>query len=227
MFIIRYTLVLAFKIVSLLIGFVIIYIAAAFSLPHISVNETSASDGDSIVVYALSNGVHTDIVLPVKNPKKDWTSLFPKTDFKADSSSFNYIAFGWGDKGFYLNTPEWSDLTVATAFKAVAGLGGCAMHVRYIKTPKESEECVKMTISQDRFEQLVNYINSGFCLENGACIKIAHPGYGKHDLFYEATGTYSAFKTCNVWTNGAIRLTGHKVGYWTPFSGGLLQSLKP
>ena len=42
-----------------------------------------------------------------------------------------YVAFGWGDRAFYLETPQWRDMKVATAFKAVAGLGDTVIHATF------------------------------------------------------------------------------------------------
>ena len=51
---------------------------------------------------------------------------------KSKDSTAEYLAFGWGDKGFYLDTPEWSDLKASTAFKAAFALGNSAMHTTFI-----------------------------------------------------------------------------------------------
>lgn len=51
----------------------------------------------------------------------DWSQKIPFSQTKGKSTDFNYIAFGWGDKGFYLDTPTWADLKFSTAFKAAFG----------------------------------------------------------------------------------------------------------
>jgi hypothetical protein len=55
----------------------------------------------------------------------------------------NYLAFGWGDKGFYLNTPEWADLKVSTALNAAFGLSSSAIHSTFYKKLRENETCKK------------------------------------------------------------------------------------
>ena len=45
--------------------------------------------------------------------------------------------------------------------------------------------------------------------------------YGKNDAFYEATGRYSLFHTCNTWTNNALKIAGQKACVWTPFDTGI------
>src|SRR5688572_13814629 len=99
----RFTLRLLF----LLIAFVCLYLAAAYTLPSFSVNRSFQQTPNGIRVFVLSNGVHTDLVVPAFTPYKNWQSNFPPALFHADSA-YNYMGFGWGDKGFYLETPTWS-----------------------------------------------------------------------------------------------------------------------
>lgn len=221
---IRYFLLRGFLFLILSTAF---YFLCAFTLPNIQVNkQESAIRSDSISIFVISNGVHTDIAVPSESKLKNWRLTFPKDSFDLKDTSSNYLAFGWGDKGFYLNTPEWSDLKASTAFKAAFGLGGTAMHVRYLNAPKKlSEKKIALTISSDQYKKLVTYIEQSFCLNNGCVTKIDHPGYGDSDLFYEAEGKYSLIKTCNVWTNKALKFSGIKTGLWTPFASGLMRSL--
>jgi uncharacterized protein (TIGR02117 family) len=212
--------------ISLLLLFCI-YILCAFSLPSISANYQNVSKTDSVSVFVISNGVHTDIAIPSKTNFKNWETTFCKDTFNISDSLHNFIAFGWGDKGFYLNTPDWSDLKFSTAFNAAFGLGGTAMHVRYLQQPKKvSEKVVHLNISSQQYKKLVNYIEKSFCLTEGCVTKINHPGYGNNDRFYEANGKYNLFTTCNCWTNKALKYTGVKTGLWTPFASGLMRSIR-
>ena len=206
----------------------LLYFFCAFTLPNIEVNKQNLPiKSDSVCIYVISNGVHTDIAVPCENYLKNWKSLFPKDTFHLKDYSCSYLAFGWGDKGFYLETPEWSDLKASTAFKAAFGLGGSAMHVRYLYPPsKLSDKKIALTISSDQYKKLITYIEQSFSLSNGSVTKINHPGYGNSDLFYEANGKYSLLKTCNVWTNKALKYSGIKTGFWTPFADGLMRSIR-
>lgn len=48
----------------------------------------------------MTNGVHTDLVVPVKHELMDWSQKVLFSQTKGKNTDFNYIAFGWGDKGF-------------------------------------------------------------------------------------------------------------------------------
>ncbi len=188
-------------------------------------NNSFVPEKKGISILVISNGVHTDIAMPAITPYKDWTTSFPKDTFDVSNPLYSHIAFGWGDKGFYLDTPEWSDLQASTAFNADFGLSTAAMHVRYLKDRRAKENCVEVFISEAAYMELVQVIESSFKQDPAGPIKINYTGYGQFDRFYEAEGTYSLFNTCNSWTNHALQKTGVKVACWSPFAAGLMKSL--
>jgi uncharacterized protein (TIGR02117 family) len=134
------------------------------------------------------------------------------------------LALGWGDKGFYLNTPTWGDLTFKTAFNALFGLSTSALHTTYLDTIKESSTCKKICMSTKEYALLVRYIqNSIRKTKKGTSIFIpTNAVYGTNDAFYEAKGSYHLFSTCNTWTNRALKYSNKKACLWTPFDTGIL-----
>jgi uncharacterized protein (TIGR02117 family) len=217
-------------IIKLLLGFIAfaaVYLIAAFTLPFITIHNSFRAAKNGVKIFVLSNGVHTDFVVPAITPYKNWQADFAKEDFHATDPAYAYIGFGWGDKGFYLDTPTWADLKFSTAFNAVFWLSETAMHVTYHKEPDASDvNCAELLIDEATYLKLIAYIESGFKKNENGIMKIDHKGYGSHDLFYEAKGTYSLFKTCNTWTNNGLKKMGVKTALWSPFSKGLIRSLK-
>ncbi|MXN90446.1 TIGR02117 family protein [Flavobacterium sp. Sd200] len=209
------------KILLGILGFVLIYILSVLALSRITVNSKPQQGGD-VAIYINSNGVHTDIVVPLKNNVKDWTKdvLYAHTTSK--DSIAKYVAFGWGDKGFYLDTPEWSDLKASTAFKAAFYLGTSAMHTRFYKEMKEDDECVKIMITQQNYKDLVAFITESFQYDEGKkMLWIQNHSYGRYDAFYEAMGCYSLFYTCNTWANNALKAAHQKAALWTVYDKGI------
>ncbi len=201
--------------------FVVSYVLLSFGLSKIEVNSDVVQNQD-IDIYISTNGVHTDIVLPIKNEIKDWTNDIQFNHTKNKDSIMNFVAIGWGDKGFYLDTPEWSDLKASTAFKAATGLSTTAMHTTFYKTLKEDESCKKIKISKENYIKLVAYISDSFQKDtNLKTINIPNNFYGKNDSFYEANGSYSLIKTCNTWANSALKASNQKAAFWTPYDGGI------
>lgn len=210
-----------------IIIFLLFYLFAAFCLSRIEVNS-DVVEKDDVTIYLITNGVHADLVLPVKTEMKDWSESVKFDNTIGKDSTAKYVAFGWGDKGFYLETPSWADLKFKTAFAAGFGLSQSAMHTTFYKNMTESESCKIIHISNSEYKQLVEYIDSGF--EHTADGKLIHivteANYGNNDAFYEAVGSYSLFKTCNTWANNALKSCGQKAGLWTPFDTGIFYHYK-
>jgi len=207
-----------------IVGIFAMYFLLAFLLPHIKVNKDFTEDPNGITIYICSNGVHTDIAMPVKTRFIDWRTEFPPSTFKAVDSTFQYIEVGWGDKAFYLNTPTWGDLKFSTAFNALFFLDSSAIHIYYDKHAPaiEPNVCQKICINTEQYKQLIAYVQATITLHNGNPGLFPGKGYGATDNFYEANGHYSFLKTCNVWTGGALKAAGVEQGLWSPFQGGVM-----
>ncbi len=212
-----------FRIIVSIILLIIIYFIAAITLSVIPVNSDFVQDKeDSIAIYIKTNGVHVDIVLPLKNEHKDWSTTVNPLDTKSGSKRAKYIAFGWGDKGFYINTPTWADLKFTTAFNALFYLSSSAMHVTFYEKPNESKTCKKIVISKKSYEKIVHFVESGFDTDNFGNYKlIKNVSYWNNDSFYDAKGSYGLFYTCNTWTNKALKAGDLKACLWTPFDKGI------
>lgn len=200
------------------------YLLVVTLLSYISVNDGLVKSHKEIPIYILTNGVHTDVVLPLKSEHYDWTNQLKTEHTKAKDTTMNYVALGWGDKGFYLETPTWADLKASTALKAASGLSTSAMHVTFYKEMKESKSCKKLQISSDNYKKLILFINESFQTKSGEFLKIETEAvYGKHDVFYEANGSYSLFYTCNSWANEALKAANQKAALWTISDSGIFR----
>jgi len=218
----KYTL----KSILFLIALILIYLLLAWLLPKIKVNSDYEPQEKGIEIFIASNGVHTDFVVPTKHYLKDWRNDFKPNEFESVDTTFEYVSLGWGDKGFFLNTPTWGDLKFSTAFKAAFFMSSTAMHVTYKKRkPLETTSCKKLILTEEQYSKLIAYISSSFKKEKEAITLINHPGYNEFDNFYEADGTYSFLKTCNVWTGNGLQHIGIRVGYWTPLESGVMESV--
>lgn len=215
---------LILKSIAFFILFILCYLGGAYLMSRIKVPSEQTKDKKEITIYILSNGVHTDIVVPVKNRQFDWSRHVLTKNTRQPDSTFTYLAFGWGDKGFYLNTPSWSELKTSTAFNAAFGLGSTAIHTTYYREMKENpENCVRLAITPKQYKRLVYYILGSLRLDQkgGLCFIPTNAVYGDTDSFYEAKGTYSLFQTCNSWANGALKSCGQRAALWTAFQGGI------
>lgn len=216
-----------FKTLGLIIGLLLIYILAAILIPLIPVNKKEQKENDYITGYILTNGMHTDIIVPVKTDVIDWSTEIPFTDTKA-KIPMEYIAFGWGDKGFYLDTPEWKDLKFSTAFKAAFWLGDSAMHTTFYNQMEENKDCKKLYFSKEEYQNLVTYLKSSFEYDQNGKVQLIPTDmvYGDNDSFYEAKGTYNILFTCNTWAADALKASNKTSPLWTATQQGIFYHYK-
>lgn len=212
-----------FKFILVFLGFLISYVLFALVFSIIPVKEKIDGDEKNYTIYLLSNGVHMDIVLPMVNELQDWDKAVSPMQTLSKRTDFEYVAFGWGDRGFYLQTPTWADLTFSTAFKAVTGLGSSALHVTFYQQIHRNELCVPIQISATQYSKLCafiyNYLQKD---EDNNAIKIETDAvYGNNDVFYESIGRYNLFFTCNTWANKALKKSGLRAAFWTPVDKGI------
>lgn len=201
-------------IISLVIGYFVLAVLFSGLKTHPQKLNCSANNE----IFITSNGVHLDIVIPVEILNTDFCKkleLLPGTA---------YVAFGWGDRRFYLNTPEWKDLTFPTAVNALFLNSKAAMHVTFYRKKYGDWNTIKLCPSQ--YDKLQKYIENSFRVSlNGSLMKIPVNGYFGNDFFYEANGSFSLFKTCNVWVNRALKTAGITTALWSPFDFGVLYHL--
>lgn len=205
-------------ILSAVLAFVIFYFTIGYCCSRIVISGEKNTPKE-ITVFIKTNGKHTDIVTPVRNEIKDWSKEIPFNNNISQDTIYSYLAFGWGDKGFFIDMPTWDDITFKLAFKAAFWLGTTAMHTTYYKDLKEDDECRKIMISKSQYECLVAFITERFKTDSyGHFINIkTDAAYGVTDAFYEAKGRYNLFYSCNTWANEALKISGQKHCLWTFF----------
>lgn len=216
-------------IITFLIGFPMIYFLMALILGHAPMHKDFKEDSTGVEIFIKSNGVHTDFVVPRQNEICNWDSVVSVNETIAKDSNAKYVAFGWGDKGFFIDTPEWKDLKFSVAFKSVFALSTTAMHVSYRSgKPLLNEDCKSVYISKVQYKTLVLYINNSFQKDSltQKTILIPKAHYHNYDAFYEAKGKYSLFKTCNEWTRKGMSTSGIKCPMWSVLPKSVLRYVK-
>lgn len=225
---IKSILVVLLKILGCIVGTVLIYALLGYLLPFIEISAKNDGEIKEIPIYIYTNGVHTDIVMPVKNDIQDWSAKIPFSDTKSKKTDYHFIGIGWGDKGFYLDTPTWADLKFSTAFKAAFWLSESAMHCSYYQKMTEAEDCKKIMISRNQYKKLVNFVDAKFDKDSNGSYQFipTKAVYGDNDAFYDAEGKYSFLNTCNTWANNALKASGQKAAFWTPSDYGIFLHYK-
>lgn len=209
--------------VLLLTGAACTYVLSALLLGGIEVHADRNRDDESIRVYLHSNGVHTDIIVPMKNAVFDWHEVVNPAHSLSGRTA-EYVAIGWGSRDFYLNVREWRDLSAAAALRAISGMDGSLIHVSFLsREPSRGNRTMLLTLSKAEYGRLTAQIRPYFQTnEYGATLPVAGTHYNSNDAFYQAKGRYHLFYTCNTWTNERLKQSGLPAVIWTPFAYNLL-----
>ncbi len=203
-----------------------IYLLTALVLGLIPSGPPPAVVSQGILIFVASNGVHTDLLVPIQSAARDWRKRLPELRANRAAGAPAYLAIGWGDRDFYLETPGWRDLRFRTAVRALAGLDRTVMHVEPIGVPLASDQVRALTLSPTQFARLIDYIDASFERDaSGQVRAIAGAHYDEFDTFYEATGHYSLVTTCNEWVRLGLAHADVRVPLWSPFTLALLHHI--
>jgi uncharacterized protein (TIGR02117 family) len=196
---------------ALLLG---LYPAAGAIGGAIPVNAGWRPPARGVTVFVETNGVHTGLVVPKAAAGVDWRDLARPEDL-ADPryARWGWLAIGWGERRFYLETPTWADVKPGTVLAAAMGSDAVLLHLDHVPRPAAGSDERPVTLRPDEYQRLAAYIRASVA-PGGRHYR----GYDVYDAFVDARGRYSAAHTCNAWVGEALRAAGVRIGWWTPFA---------
>jgi uncharacterized protein (TIGR02117 family) len=205
------------------LGFLIVYWLFTIVLLRWPVGSPAHNEANKeVTVYINSNGVHTDIVVPICNEQMDWAKELGLEEELLKDSALTRLAFGWGNKRFFLNTKDWSDLTFTTAFGAAFHLGTSAMHLIQTGIPDTAlQNVITLELSKKQYGRLTDFLKDSFSKNGNSYIQVKEHPYGPRDFFFESTRSYGLAYTCNSWTNDALKASGQPACKWTAMRDGI------
>ena len=210
-----YALVGTLGFVCSLIGLTLLYIILGIGLGGIATEARVVSEPKDHIIYLETNGVHVDFIVP-----NDYLNNDPFLAMLTHPNS-NYTAVGWGDKAFYLETPQWQDLTLKNFCRALFWKSDSLMHVSPYRN--QQERWVPVRLSQGQLDELLAFMREAFVDIDGAPEVIPEASYYGDDRFYNAHGSYTLFYTCNNWTNEGLATIGESTAVWSPFDKAILE----
>lgn len=210
---------IAIDVLLWLAALILAYGAAGLVGGSIPVNPGWRPPAEGVTIYVETNGVHTDLVVPVAAAGIDWRDLARPEDI-ADPryAAYDHLAIGWGEARFYLETPTWADVRPMTVLRAAIGSDRTLVHVEHIPAPLPGPDARRIVLREDEYRRLTAFIRASFAPVPPGYRPRPFRGYGDYDAFYSGFGRYDALMTCNAWTGAALRAAGVRVGAWTPFA---------
>lgn len=154
-------------------------------------------------IQIVSNGWHAAIVVD-----RDALAQSGELPEAADFPQARFLEFGWGDRVYYPAREKTLAMTLDAAFAGTPAV----MHMAGLSDPPEqiyaNVEVVSVALSDAGFHRLVDAIAGQF--ERAGSIRAAPVSRGLYadSYFYNATGTFHLFNTCNTWTARMLRSAG-------------------
>jgi len=211
---------------EILILFLCTYLTIALIGASFPINTDYNPENGEIDIFVISNGTHTDVSLPVETTLINWTEFIDTKTFRGIRQSPEFISIGWGDKGFFLESPKIKPLTVLNAAFLPSST---AMHVTYFKEQPVDGQVIKVKkcrITKEKYKELIGFIKQSFVINPDMTPQlIPNVGYKSTDNFYEAQGSYYLLETCNTWTNKALAIAGVRTSALALFEHGILRHL--
>lgn len=176
-------------------------------------------------ILVLSNPIHTDIAVAIDDDIIERFGFLQQQGLPIDAPNARYLAFGWGGREFYIETPRWTDLRPMPLLKGLT-LDRTAMHVGVTgDIAATSSDVLSFDVDDAHYEALLEFILDSFRRDSRNPMLIPGAQYGPYDLFYEANGYFNAAVGCNTWTAAGLRKAGLRTGLWNPTPATLRLSL--
>lgn len=178
-------------------------------------NDFQPTDG-GVQLWLSSGSLHADLIFPIRNEVIDWTDEFPQDLFAGSNATKTFVAIGWGDRNFCINTPTWDDAEALAIVNALFLPTSSSLHVTMLDDNDVPVDAQMVEISQQQYRQIVEAVQQSFQQEQGKKIQIPGVSLGDHDVYFEANGRYHALNTCNSWVGRAMKAGGIRVPWWSP-----------
>jgi len=156
----------------------------------------------SHTLYVVSHGWHAGLVVP----GREINHIIPELVTRFGEVPFYEL--GWGDKGFY----QSQEITTGLTLQAMFWSEGAVMHV--VAVPESpityfpGAMIIDTCLTDHELASLKTFIADSFARnEAGHPLPLRRGIYGE-SRFYEGTGRYYLFNTCNKWTAKALRSAG-------------------
>jgi uncharacterized protein (TIGR02117 family) len=128
-----------------------------------------------------------------------------------DFNGKDWLEFGWGDADFYQARGE----DVLFGLKALFLPTGAVMHVHGFNGSPASNfpqtEILELRVTSDGYARLLDFIRMSFTRNEEGQVMPLGPGLYGLSRFYEGTGTYSMFNTCNTWMAKVLAAGGFPI----------------
>jgi uncharacterized protein (TIGR02117 family) len=188
-------------------------------------NYRTQSDCSYPIYVSSVNNFHAELIVPVTTAAFDWRSYLALSQLGPNANTYRYLSFGWGDRKFFMN----ASFDPITIFDTLFLPGPTVMHVwGHSEEPSQLSpefDVKQIWLSRAEYLKLMQFINGSFQHTLQGCAQYIHQGLYANSGFYEAVGSYSIARTCNVWTADALKQADVNTPVWAAFAPAVMQHL--
>lgn len=162
--------------------------------------------GDTVTIYILNNGFHTDIALPADEVARHG-GILAQAGRAANGAPWQ--VYGWGDQGFYTA----KGFSVARAFDGLRALfvPGNPSVIRVFGSDRRPDLAYQgvtaVTLSRAGFDAMTAHMDASFTTMAGA--PVAAPVIAD-EAFFMSPEHFSIARLCNNWTSDQLSAAGLK-----------------
>ena len=179
-----------------------------------------------VKICVINFGIHSEIIVPVQNKNFDWRKHLSLDQIGAGKNAdYKYLAFGWGEREFYMNAPREIDAKIPAGIKALFLPNPSVIRVEGYKNLPRNFEIECFGVSQTGYLKLNKFIKDTFQLDpQGEKIRLSY-GRPRNVSYFEAKGTYSILRNCNSWTAEGLRKADVNTPVWAGLSTAIMLHL--
>ncbi|MCH1386535.1 MAG: DUF2459 domain-containing protein [Rhodobacteraceae bacterium] len=169
-----------------IVSTLLIYAFAAIVGAIIPNGETGGGKG-KIDVHLVSGPIHYDVLLPATPQTRQTFAFLEQAGVPINLSGVEWILVGWGAKGFYIETKEFSDMKASTVAQAVIG-DDAVMHFAAVGNI-DGIETERLRLTSAEYDTLVSQLLGSLQSYDA----IPNAGYTTSDAFLRQ-GTFQYFQ---------------------------------
>lgn len=181
-----------------ILPFLIVYLLFALTLPIFRFGRTSF--GGPIRCYISKDIIHSDYIFE----SELWSEVF---EVKS-----KFLKIGWGDRKIFLETQNWSDLSLKNFIFAFFGLNKTVLRIEFLD--QIDEEMVFFDMQKHQFDIILEHVVSSTNMK----IIEKMPWYNQNGIFFESDLRYNCITNCNNWINLGLRKANLSSKIWCPLT---------
>lgn len=173
--------------------------------PYVVKYEGQFSGKGKNVVYVVSNGWHTSLIVSAEKIQ----AIIPELKDRFGNS--RYIGFGWGDEDFY----KAKEITSGLKMQAIFWPTESVIHAVSIPiNPYDNfpnSQVQKLCLNDAELMSMLIFIGNSFFKDSQSKVSKLTKGIYGNSQFYKGVGKYYLMNTCNKWTAKGLKSAGMNI----------------